>query len=77
MHFSDVAVDDRYDRINTTPQRGVAFTPSGSVRVPTERDYDRLIDQVGRRYGVHPSLCVDIATTNYTDSACITSGFNF
>lgn len=76
MHFSDVPVDDRYDRIKTTPQRGVAFTPSASVRVPTERDYDRLIDQVGRRYGVHPALvkAVIAAESNFKPDALSHAG---
>ena len=76
LHFSDAPVDDRYDRMETHPQRGIAFTPSASVRGPTERDYDRLIDQVGRRYGVHPALvkAVIAAESNFEPNALSHAG---
>ena len=46
VHFSDTPSDDRYERQRLEYQEGLAITPRSRVRVPTERDYDRLIAQV-------------------------------
>ncbi len=77
VHFTDAPQDDRrFDRVEHAPQEGLVITPPPRVRVPTERDYDRLIEGVGRRYGVHPALvkAVIAAESNFRPDAVSHAG---
>jgi len=76
MHFSDVPVDARYDRVPVGPREGISIAPRPRANVPTEKDYDRLIEQVGRRHGVHPALvkAVIAAESNFKPSAVSHAG---
>lgn len=76
MHFSDAPVDDRYSRRRLVHQEGIAIAPRSRVRVPTERDYDRLIARVGQQHGVHPALvkAVIAAESNFQPDAVSRAG---
>jgi len=71
VHFSDVPVDDRYTRLKSAYQEGLVITPPARGDVPTHRDYDRLIAQMGHRHGVHPGLvkAVIAAESNFRPDA--------
>jgi hypothetical protein len=72
IHFSDVPVDARYNRMAQRPiNEGIAITPRPRASVPTQRDYDRLIAEVGKRHGVHPALvkAVIAAESNFKPGA--------
>jgi len=76
LHFSDVPIDARYQRMQPVTQEGVSIAPRPRVAVPTERDYDRLIEQTGRRHGVHPALvkAVIAAESNFQPTAVSRAG---
>jgi hypothetical protein len=71
LHFSDTPVDDRYRHRKTVHQDGPVISPRPHVRVPRERDYDRLIFQVATRHGVQPGLvkAVIAAESNFKPDA--------
>jgi soluble lytic murein transglycosylase-like protein len=71
LHFSDTPVDGRYHRVKRDVQEGIAISPRPHVRVPAERDYDRLIAKIGTRYQVHPGLvkAVIAAESNFQPDA--------
>jgi hypothetical protein len=77
VHFTDAPRDDRrFDRVEHARQEGLVITPPTRRRLPTERDYDRLIEQVGRQYGVHPALvkAVIAAESNFRPDAVSHAG---
>jgi soluble lytic murein transglycosylase len=71
LHFSDTAVDDRYRSVKRVFQDGPVISPRPHVRVPRERDYDRLIVQVAARHRVQPGLvkAVIAAESNFMPNA--------
>ena len=71
LHFSDTPVDDRYRHRKRVHQDGPVISPRPHVRVPRERDYDRLIFQVAARHGVQPGLvkAVIAAESNFKPDA--------
>jgi hypothetical protein len=71
LHFSDTPVDDRYRHKQRVHQDGPVISPRPRVRVPRERDYDRLIFQVSTRHGVQPGLvkAVIAAESNFKPNA--------
>jgi len=71
LHFSDTPVDDRYRHVERVYQHGPVISPRPRVRVPRERDYDRLIVQVAARYRVQPGLvkAVIAAESNFKPDA--------
>lgn len=70
-HFSDVPVDDRYNRRPRQLRDGIAIAPRPRTRVPTERDYDRLIAKVSTSHQVQPALvkAVIAAESNFQPDA--------
>lgn len=76
VHFSDSPRDARYERVRPVHQEGLAISPRPRAVVPTERDYDRLIAQTGRRHGVHPALvkAVIAAESNFEPTAVSHAG---
>jgi soluble lytic murein transglycosylase len=71
LHFSDTPVDGRYRHRKRVHQDGPVISPRPLVRVPRERDYDRLIVQVAARYRVQPGLvkAVIAAESNFKPNA--------
>ena len=71
LHFSDTPVDDRYRFVKRVHQDGPVISPRPHVRVPSERDYDRLIVQVAARHRVQPGLvkAVIAAESNFMPNA--------
>ena len=71
LHFSDSPVDERYRHVKRTHQDGPVISPRPRVRVPRERDYDRLIIQVSARHRVQPGLvkAVIAAESNFKPDA--------
>ncbi len=71
LHFSDTPVDDRYRFVKRVYQDGPVISPRPHVRVPRERDYDRLIVQVAARHRVQPGLvkAVIAAESNFMPNA--------
>jgi len=71
LHFSDTPVDDRYRHVERVYRDGPVISPRPRVRVPRERDYDRLIVQVAARYRVQPGLvkAVIAAESNFKPDA--------
>ena len=72
VHFTDAPIGDRrFDRVETGARSGLSITPPARVRVPTERDYDRLIARVAGQHGVHPALvkAVIAAESNFEPGA--------
>ena len=77
VHFTDAPHDDeRFDRVRTIRREGLAIPPPARVRVPTERDYDRLIARVAGQHGVHPALvkAVIAAESNFRPDAVSRAG---
>ncbi len=77
VHFTDAPLDDaRFDRVETARYEGLAIAPPARVRVPTERDYDRLIARVAGQHGVHPALvkAVIAAESNFKPDAVSHAG---
>mgnify|MGYP006966904515 CR=1 FL=1 len=56
LHFADSRRDPRYRRMKIVHQDGPVISPRPSVRVPDERDYDRLIVKIATRHRVEPAL---------------------
>ena len=71
LHFSDSPVDERYRHVKRKHQEGPVISPRPRVRVPRERDYDRLILQVAARHRVQPGLvkAVIAAESNFKPNA--------
>jgi len=71
LHFSDTPVDDRYRHMKRVHQDGPVISPRPHVRVPKERDYDRLIVQIAARHRVQPGLvkAVVAAESNFQPNA--------
>jgi len=71
LHFSDTPVDARYRYVKRVHQDGPVISPRPHVRVPRERDYDRLIAQIARRHRVQPGLvkAVIAAESNFKPNA--------
>jgi soluble lytic murein transglycosylase-like protein len=71
LHFSDIPVDARYRRMRPVYQEGAVISPRSQVRVPRERNYDRLIVQLATRHGVQPALvkAVIAAESNFQPEA--------
>ncbi|MBJ19752.1 MAG: lytic transglycosylase domain-containing protein [bacterium] len=71
LHFSDAPVDDRYTRLKSSFQDGLAITPPSRGGVPIQSDYDRLIAELSLRHGIHPGLvkAVIAAESNFEPKA--------
>jgi soluble lytic murein transglycosylase-like protein len=71
LHFSDTPVDSRYRHMKRVEQNGPVISPRPQVRVPRERDYDRLIAEVAARHGLQPGLvkAVIAAESNFKPDA--------
>jgi len=63
LHFSDTPRDARYKRVKHVPQDGPVISPTPHVRVPRERDYDRLIAKIATRYRIDPALVKAVIAT--------------
>ena len=76
LHFSDRPVDARYRFVKRVYQDGPVISPLPPVRVPRERDYDRLIVQIAARHGVQPGLvkAVIAAESNFEPDAVSRTG---
>ena len=71
LHFADTPIDARYRHVKQVYQEGPVISPRPQVRVPRERDYDRLIAEVAARHGVQPGLvkAVIAAESNFQPNA--------
>ena len=71
LHFSDIPVDDRYNRVKRVYQEGPVISPRPAARIPSERDYDRLIVKIATRHRVRPGLvkAVIAAESNFKPNA--------
>ncbi|HEB89016.1 MAG TPA: DUF4124 domain-containing protein [Deltaproteobacteria bacterium] len=71
VHFSDVPTDARFNRVERVRQHGPVISPRPSPRIPSERDYDRLIVAIAARHRVRPGLvkAVIAAESNFRPDA--------
>jgi soluble lytic murein transglycosylase len=76
LHFADSRRDPRYRRMKIVHQDGPVISPRPSVRVPDERDYDRLIVKIATRHRVEPALvkAVIAAESNFQPDALSHAG---
>jgi len=63
LHFADSPRDARYKRVKHVQQDGPVISPRPHVRVPRERDYDRLIVKIATRYRIDPALVKAVIAT--------------
>jgi soluble lytic murein transglycosylase-like protein len=63
LHFADSPRDARYKRVKRVHQDGPVISPKPHVRVPRERDYDRLIVKIATRHRVEPALVKAVIAT--------------
>lgn len=63
LHFADSPRDARYKRVKHVRQDGPVIAPRPQVRVPRERDYDRLIVKIAARYRMEPALVKAVIAT--------------